>query len=154
MPALTPAHLQHLISFLSGQDLADPSALQAALTERFPVSGPDVQAIAARMRAGVESGALCDRGKMPVKWSRVFRASEESGGWSADAVLMNGTGPRHRHPAGEIDLCLAEGGDPWFDGHPEGWVVYGPDSEHVPTVSGGTMLILYLLPGGAIEFQR
>jgi len=31
-------------------------------------------------------------------------------------------------------------------------VVYGAGSEHVPTVTDGAMLILYFLPGGAIEF--
>ena len=33
-----------------------------------------------------------------------------------------------------------------------GWVVESPGSEHVPTVEGGRMLIVYLLPEGAIEF--
>ena len=39
-----------------------------------------------------------------------------------------------------------------FDGHPAGWVVYPPGSAHTPTVSGGAALVLYLLPGGEIEF--
>ena len=65
---------------------------------------------------------------------------------------MNGPGLAHTHPNGEIDLCFAMDGDPRFDGHPEGWVVYGPGSWHVPTVTGGTMAILYFLPSGAIAF--
>ena len=47
---------------------------------------------------------------------------------------------------------LFDRGEARFDGHPEGWVVFGPDSVHVPTVSDGEMLILYFLPGGEIEF--
>ena len=43
-------------------------------------------------------------------------------------------------------------GDARFDGNPQGWVVFQPDSVHVPTVSDGEMLILYFLPGAAIEF--
>ena len=39
-----------------------------------------------------------------------------------------------------------------FDGHGRGWVVYGPDSSHAPTVAGGRAIVLYLLPDGAIEF--
>jgi hypothetical protein len=31
-------------------------------------------------------------------------------------------------------------------------VVEPPGSEHVPTVAGGRMLIVYLLPQGEIEF--
>jgi hypothetical protein len=37
-------------------------------------------------------------------------------------------------------------------GEPPGWVVEPPGSVHVPTVAGGTMLIVYLLPRGEIEF--
>ena len=36
----------------------------------------------------------------------------------------------------------------------QGWVVYGPDSVRVPTVRDGEMLILYFLPGAAIEFLK
>ena len=61
-------------------------------------------------------------------------------------------GPKHRHPNGEIDLCFTLRGEARFDGRPEGWVVYGQDTTHVPTVRDGQMLILYFLPGGAIEF--
>ena len=84
-----------------------------------------------------------------VKFGRIAKDLE---GFSVDAVLMSSPGPRHRHPNGEIDLCFALDGEPRFDGNPEGWTVYAPDSTHVPTVRGGTMLILYFLPGGAIEF--
>ena len=35
-----------------------------------------------------------------------------------------------------------------------GGAVYGPGSEHVPAVTGGEMLILYLLPDGAIEWVQ
>ena len=33
-----------------------------------------------------------------------------------------------------------------FDGRGAGWLVYGPDTAHVPTVAGGKALVLYLLP--------
>jgi hypothetical protein len=41
-----------------------------------------------------------------------------------------------------------------FDGRPAGWLVYGPDTSHSPTVAQGSALILYLLPEGAIEFAK
>ncbi len=63
-------------------------------------------------------------------------------------------GPHHRHPNGEIDLIMPLAGDAKFDGRGAGWLVYGPDSSHSPTVSGGRALVLYLLPQGAIEFAR
>ena len=68
-----------------------------------------------------------------------------------DVVLMNGAGPNHIHPEGEIDLCFPFDGNPKFDGQEPGWVVYGAGSQHIPTVSGGTMAIVYLLPKGAFE---
>ena len=83
---------------------------------------------------------------------RFGRVAKDLCGFSIDCVWMNGAGPRHRHPNGEIDLCFATSGAARFDGEPEGWVVYGKGSAHVPTVSEGEMLILYFLPGGAIEF--
>ena len=43
-------------------------------------------------------------------------------------------------------------GSPTFEGEPPGWVVLEPGSTHVPTVAGGTMLIVYLLPHGEMEF--
>jgi hypothetical protein len=58
------------------------------------------------------------------------------------------------HPGGEVNWCVALDGDPRFDGQPAGWVVMPPGSGHVPTVSGGRMLIVYLLPGGKIEFTK
>jgi hypothetical protein len=62
-------------------------------------------------------------------------------------------GPYHRHPNGEIDAIMPLDDAAEFDGHPAGWVVYGPDSAHYPTVSGGKALVLYLLPDGAIDFK-
>ena len=83
---------------------------------------------------------------------RFGRVAKDLHGFAVDAVLMDVPGPRHRHPNGEIDLCFVTKGEPRFDGQPAGWVVYGKGSAHVPTVTGGEMLILYFLPGGAIEF--
>ena len=45
-------------------------------------------------------------------------------------------------------------GDARFDGRGAGWLVYPAGSSHRPTVSGGRAFVLYLLPGGAIEFTR
>jgi len=60
-------------------------------------------------------------------------------------------GPHHCHPSGEIDLILPESGAATFDARGAGWLVYGPASAHFPTVTGGTALVLYLLPQGGIE---
>lgn len=151
--SLDPAELAPLLAFAAQLDLRDAAGARAALQRLFPPDGVFVRGILEHLEAGVIAGTICQRGAPPVRWSRVFKATPESQNFSADAVLMSAPGPRHRHPNGEVDLCFALDGAPAFDGHPPGWTVYPPGSEHVPTVSGGTMLILYLLPGGAIEFS-
>ena len=142
--ALTP-----VAEALVGLSLEDEEAARAQLAARLPLSSPEVQALRSAAEAGAASGWLMPREAGGVRFGR---ATKDLLGFSVDAVLMDGPGPRHRHPQGEIDLCFAREGSPRFDGEPEGWVVYGPDSVHVPTVSQGKMLILYFLPGGAIEF--
>lgn len=146
--------LQPMLDFCAKLDLSDPSAAEQALENAFPFSGEPVQGVAEAMRAGVADGSICHMGEDPVRYSRVLKPSDQTHGFSADAVLMTAPGPRHRHPQGEIDLCFAEDGAPTFDGNAPGWTVYPPDSTHVPSVRGGKMLILYLLPGGEIEFLK
>lgn len=127
-------------------DAAD-AAQQAERAAAF--TGETVTQLRAAAIANIDSPWLLPKAANGIRFGRV---AKDLSGFVVDAVLMDVPGPRHRHPNGEIDLCFATAGEPRFDGHPEGWVVYGKDTTHVPTVSGGTMLILYFLPGGAIEF--
>lgn len=141
-----------LIDAARGVDLADTAAAERELTRRLDPAGPAAQKLAEDLRALLAAGSIANRGAMPVKWGRVAKATEDSSGFSIDVVHMNGVGPMHRHPNGEIDYCIPLSGEPRFDGRPAGWVVYGADSRHAPTVTGGEMLIVYLLPDGAMEF--
>lgn len=130
----------------------DVDAADAAKTaERVvPFTGPAAAALRAAAVASIDSEWLLPKQGGGIRFGRV---AKDLHGFSVDAVLMDVPGPRHRHPNGELDLCFAVRGEPKFDGHAPGWVVYGRDSVHVPTVRGGTMLILYFLPGGAIDFS-
>jgi len=102
---------------------------------------------------GVAEGWLCQREAGGIRYGRVFRPDDELQGFSVDVVDMDDVvGPHHRHPQGEIDLVMPLEGDAKFDRHPAGWVVYPAGSAHHPTVSDGRALVLYLLPGGSIEF--
>jgi hypothetical protein len=135
-------------------DLARPEAAKSELVRRLDPSGETARTLARELRALLESGAIANRGELPVRYGRVAKASPETNEFSIDVVMMNGAGPQHRHPRGEINFCVALDGQPTFDGEPAGWVVLPPDSSHVPTVENGTMLIVYLLPRGEIEFAR
>lgn len=142
--------LDPLARGLEGLSLDDPAAATAELERRAPFDGPLVAAVREAALAGAQAGWLLPRRSGPLRFGRPAKALH---GFTVDAVLMSTPGPQHRHPAGEIDLCFTTRGEARFDGHPQGWVVFGPASVHVPTVSDGEMLILYFLPGGAIEFM-
>lgn len=136
------------------EDAAGAAELRAWLEEAYPLAGEEVQAIHRLCREGLAAGWLCDRAAGGARFSRVAKAGEATRGYSVDAVLSRGAGVEHTHPHGEINLCLAESGAPVFDGHAPGWAVYPPGSRHRPDVSGGEMLLLYLLPAGSIEWHR
>ncbi len=141
-----------LLEAAQGLDLSDADAARAELARRFDPEAEAGRALGARLRELYEAGELAQNGAPPVRWGRVTKAVEDSLGFSIDVVVMDGPGPKHRHPAGEVNYCVALDGAPTFDGRPPGWVVMPTGSTHVPTVAGGTMLIAYLLPQGAIEF--
>lgn len=143
-----------LIDAALGVDLARPDIAVAELTRRFDPRGKAAAELNRALVALLDERKIADRGEPPVRWSRVSKASPDSADFSIDAVDMNGPGPHHAHPNGEVNWCIALEGDPRFDGRPAGWVVMPPGSGHVPTVSGGRMLIVYLLPGGKIEFTK
>lgn len=142
------ALLRPIASLLMGVDLRREDRAQQVRRLVPFLSGPVARVRKAAFGA-VDSDWLLPKENAGIRFGRI---AKDLCGFSVDAVLMDRPGPRHRHPNGEIDLCFARRGSPRFDGRAEGWVVYGPDSTHVPTVQDGEMLILYFLPGAAIEF--
>ncbi len=151
---MTKDEFQTLIGQVTQASKGRPldAALAADLNAKFPVAGPMFQSIRAACDAGVAAGWMCEREQGGIKFGRVIKDVD---GFSVDVVQMaDVVGPHHRHPNGEIDLVMPLDAAAEFDGHGAGWVVYGPDSAHKPTVKGGAALVLYLLPGGAIDFTR
>jgi hypothetical protein len=143
--------LREIVPTLDGLDLAAEDAA-AVLAARHPPGSPGMERVRALAAVGIEEGWLVPREAGPN--CRFGRLVKDMGGYAVDCVLMSGEALGHRHPRGEVNLCLAWEGDPRFDGHAPGWVVYPPGSHHVPTVTGGTMLFLYFVPGGAVEWDR
>jgi hypothetical protein len=142
--------IQQVTSAIKGKPVA--SDLAAALNDQFPPDGEVFQNIRAACDAGIKEGWLCAQEHGGIKFGRVIKDVD---GFSVDVVLMKDiVGPHHRHPKGEIDMIMPTQGDAKFDGTPEGWMVYGPDTAHKPTVTGGEAVVLYLLPGGEIEFTK
>lgn len=118
--------------------------------------GPDSfewRELKAVCEAGVAEGWLCQREGGGIRYGRVFKPAPDLHGFSVDVVDMTDVaGPHHVHPEGEIDLVMPMHPGARFDSAPAGWLVCPPGSAHRPTVSGGRALVLYLLPGGRIDF--
>ena len=139
--------LEPLLKKLSDIDLEQANP-RSAVEGMLPFESAEIQALCDAATDAYREGWLTYKGDPELRFGRL---SKDHCGFSVDAVYMERPGPRHRHPNGEIDLCIAIDGEPTFDGQSQGWVVYPPDSVHVPTVRDGAMLVLYFLPGGAFE---
>jgi len=146
------ATFEPLLAAAEGLSPADPDAARAELERRFDPRGAAAAALNRELTGLLERGEIAQRGAPPVRYGRVAKASPETRGFSIDVVDMTGAGPLHRHPGGEFNYCVALDGAPTFMGSAPGWVVEPPGSQHIPTVAGGRMLIVYLLPRGEIEF--
>ena len=145
------AALSELAAELAGRPLDD--TLDAWLNLHHGADSPTFTRLAEAIRTGVAEGWLCQREGGGIRYGRIFKPADDLQGFSVDVVDMESiAGPQHVHPGGEIDLVMPLSDGAQFDGHGAGWVVYGPGSQHAPTVTGGRALVLYLLPAGQIQF--
>lgn len=155
--SLLRERFSHLIADLT-ESIAGKSLdqrLEEELNVRFPPEGPIYRDIFDTCQRAIAAGWMCNRAADGIKYGRVIKHSPSTHGYSVDVVDMQPVaGPHHAHPNGEIDLIMPLEAAAAFDGRGAGWLVYGPGSVHSPTVTGGRALVLYLLPGGAIEFTR
>ena len=145
--------LRPITDFLSSQ--AVNAALTAKINRQFPADGDTFNAVEAACHEAIADGWMCTQGAPGRRFGRILEASEDSGGLSVDVVdLANIVGPHHRHPRGEICMVMPITAGARFDGTARGWCVFEPGSAHCPTVTGGEAIVLYLLPGGEIEFTQ
>ena len=146
-----------LVSRVTGriEGLTLDDRLDALLNREFGPGSAEFDGIFAACRTAVGEGWMCNREAGGIRFGRVIKPGSATHGFSVDVVDMNDCrGPHHRHPNGEIDMIMPLEGEAKFDGRGKGWLVYAPDTAHFPTVSGGRALVLYLLPGGTIEFTQ
>lgn len=151
------ADLHRLIAQITARIAGRPldASLQDWLNQEFGTGTTAFAKLQSTCEAGVAEGWLCQREAGGIRYGRVFKPDGALHGFSVDVVEMDEVaGPHHSHPNGEIDLILPRKDSARFDGHPAGWLVYGPGSAHCPTVCGGSALVLYLLPEGAITFTK
>ena len=152
---MTPETFTDLIATVTSRIEGRPldAELQSDLNRFFPADRADYRRIRDACRSAIAAGWMCNREAGGIKYGRVIKPGPRTHGFSCDVVDMEPiVGPHHRHPNGEIDLIMPSVPGAQFDGHDAGWLVYAPGSAHRPTVTLGRALVLYLLPGGAIEF--
>ncbi len=127
--------------------------LAVFLNTKFPGDGKVFADLAALCGEGERDGWLVAREAGGVKFGRAVKPGAEAGRFSVDVVRMKDVkGPHHVHTTGEIGAVFPISSAPKFDAFKEPWYVYRPGSDHHPTIAGGDAYVLYLLPGGAIEF--
>ncbi len=128
--------------------------LEALLNEQFGAGSDAFATLARACHEGDDEGWLCQREHGGIRYGRAIEATPDLAGYSVDVVRMDDVrGPYHRHPGGELDLVMPIDDAAKFDGRGAGWIAYGPESAHYPTVTGGAAYVLYLLPDGAIDFK-
>lgn len=146
-----------LIAGITARIAGEPldERLQARLNAEFPAGGAEFERIFEACQEAIAAGWMCNREAGGIRFGRVIKPSDIIHGFSVDVVLMDTCrGPHHRHPNGEIDMIMPLDAGAEFDGVGRGWLVYPAGHAHFPTVTGGKAIVLYLLPGGAIEFTK
>lgn len=127
--------------------------LEHELNQRFPADGEYFGQIQRACRDAIAEGWMCSKGEAGRRFGRVIEPSSATGDLSVDVVQLDSiAGPHHIHPTGEICMIMPLDKNATFDGQGAGWCVNIPGSAHYPTVCDGAAIILYLLPGGQIEF--
>ncbi len=135
-----------------GEQTLDDS-LTSFLNDNYPVDGEVFRQVEALCREGQAEGWLCAREMGGIHFGRLIKPGTQAGAFSVDVVRMADIkGPHHIHTQGEIGMIMPVKGNAEFDDMPRGWYVYPAGSDHWPTVTKGDAYILYLLPGGEIEF--
>jgi hypothetical protein len=145
--------LEPISLFVPELDLSDGPKAEAALNERFPANSEEIAAIRAAGFAALAAGEIAERGEPGMKWGRISKPEATPGGCSIDVVHMcDSSGPAHTHTNGEVCLCFGESDTATFENRGDTWIVMPAGSRHEPTVRDGSMLILYWLPEGAVQW--
>lgn len=148
------AAIAELIAFI-GDDPLD-AKLEARLNDRYGPSTERFLAIQRLIRIGIDEGWSCyeeidgadyRRGRLGQDTSSIHEFTLES------AMLKDVRGNYHRHPLGEINMIQPLDPEGQFCGSGAGWRVFAADTSHFPTVTGGRVTFLFLLPKGQIEYR-
>lgn len=157
-PSMTPRQrslvtlLSPVIDCLSGAPW--DAGLARRLNDLFPPDGDLFRALETLCDEGIDQGWMGLQGEPRRKGARVVEPCPETRDLSVDVVqLQDFAGPHHRHPGGEVCAVFPQRPEGRFDERARGWAVYPPGSDHVPAASGGRVRVLFMLPGGRIDYS-
>lgn len=142
--------------FAAIKERALDERLEFVLNRNFGVASSTHETLTNLLNSGLTEGwvAYAPVPGAGYKRGRIADPSEETAGLSVESGLLSSVkGQYHCHTRGEIDMVVPIDESAQWCGHGAGWVVYPPLSEHFPTTTGGTALILYFLPNGEIEYR-
>lgn len=146
--------VHELLAFVGSRPL--DASLEAALNEHFGASTLRFHTLLTLLRSGIDEGWACytDITGPDYRRGRIADASAATHGFTVESGrLRNVKGNFHRHPRGEINMIGPVDPTGQFCGSGAGWRVFEPESRHFPTVTGGTVTLLFFLPGGEIEYM-
>jgi 2-hydroxylaminobenzoate mutase len=152
-PALLQA-VHELLAFVGDQPLG--LALEQRLNDHYGPTTDRYASLLTLLRHGIEEGWACysEITGPDYRRGRIAEASAGTQGFTVEGgKLRNVLGNYHCHPRGEINMIGPVDPTGQFCGHGAGWKVFPPDSRHYPTVTGGTVTMLFFLPGGEIEYM-
>lgn len=153
-PAMNAALLE-LLDFIGDKPLNHQ--LEIELNDRYGASTDRFNVLLTLLRAGIAEGWACynEIAGPDYRRGRIAEASAATHGFTVESgKLKNVLGNYHRHPKGEINMIGPVDATGQFCGDGVGWKVFAPDSCHYPTVTGGTVTLLFFLPGGLIEYKN
>ena len=143
--------LQPITNYIAGRQINENLANK--LNQQFPPHSAAFETIEKACHQAISEGWMCSQGTEGRRFGRIIEPSIETHMLSVDVVdLKDIVGPHHWHPDGEICMIMPVTTEALFDDKGRGWCVYEPGSAHRPTVTNGEALVLYMLPGGRIEF--
>ena len=152
-PAMLEA-VRELLDFIGEKPL--DAELQVQLNDRFGPATERFATLLALLRKGIDEGWACyaEIAGPDYRRGRIAQASGGTHGFTVESgMLRNVPGNYHRHPRGEINMIGPVDETGKFCGSGAGWRVFPPNSSHFPTVTGGTVTLLFLLPNGEIEYR-
>jgi 2-hydroxylaminobenzoate mutase len=141
------------LAFVGDQPLGPE--LESRLNDHYGPHTERYATLLTLLHEGIDEGWACysEITGPDYRRGRIAEASPQTRGFTIESGrLRNVLGNYHRHPRGEINMIGPVDATGQFCGHGAGWKVFPPDSRHFPTVTGGTVTMLFFLPGGEIEY--